>query len=565
MTQPVKITRHFVRIGGREVHYRTAGSGPPFVLFHVSPQSSAFVLPELIDLADRYTLIGLDSPGYGESDPLPLTAPTMADYADAMAETFAALGLKNVPVYGSHTGANIAVELARRSPDTVSALVLDGLSLSTPDVAQDRQAHYAPPFTPTADGAHLAWAWQHTRDQLLFWPWYQPHKANRLHGPMESADYLHDVVWSKMAAADYWLGYRAAFNHDSRDALKQVTVPTYFVTTVADEHTAVERSIPDLPETVHFIDTTEETKLDAVRTILQSNTGDSAFAVPSDLVPLNILTRSYVEVGVDGNGGQRLVRRIESGAGKPVVLLHGARGTSASLLDQAKAINGTCGRPVVVVDIAGNGDSDPLLKSDASLTDYAKDVCAVVAACGVTDFDVYGEGIGALLALEVACLDENAECKLILDRPEIPEPGMREDLLAHAAPPIEARWDGTHFLTAWHMLRDAALFWPWYQHTPNSVRNIEPDIEPVALQARMLAWLKGRTSYGGYMRAAYAADSEALLTESKYQTLIIGTEDDVLESHARLAAQALPASKLVLSEWLRPPTSTMAKFLETER
>ena len=66
----MNITRHFVRAGGREVHYRRAGSGPPFVLFHVSPQSSAFVLPHLLPLADRYTLIGLDTPGYGESDPL---------------------------------------------------------------------------------------------------------------------------------------------------------------------------------------------------------------------------------------------------------------------------------------------------------------------------------------------------------------------------------------------------------------------------------------------------------------------------------------------------------------
>lgn len=554
-----KITRHFIRVGGREVHCRTAGSGPPFVLFHVSPQSSAFVLPELIELADRYTLIGLDSPGYGESDPLPLTAPTMADYADAMAETFAALGLKNVPVYGSHTGANIAVELARRSPSVVSALVLDGLSLSTPEVAHDRQAHYAPRFTPTADGAHLAWAWQHTRDQLLFWPWYQPHQANRLHGSMKNADYLHDVVWSKMAAADYWLGYRAAFNHDSRDALKQVGVPTYFVTTIADEHTAVERSIPDLPETVHFVDTTEETKLDVVRDLLKTNTGDAAFAVPSDLAPLNMLARSYVDV----NGEQRLVRRIEAGAGKPVVMLHGARGTSALLMDQAKALNSACDRPVLAVDIAGNGDSDPLSRTDASLADYAEDVQAVIAACEITKFDVYGEGIGALLALEVARLSKDAGCKLILDRPEIPEPGVREDLLANAAPPIEARWDGTHFLTAWHMLRDAALFWPWYQRTADGVRNIEPDIEPVALQSRVLAWLKGRKTYGGYIRACYAADAETLLKSCPNQTLVLGTMHDVLEGHANRCGQYLSTAQVELSEWSRPATSTMSAFLNS--
>lgn len=557
MTQSPTITRHFVRVGAREVHYRTAGSGPPFVLFHVSPQSSAFVLPELIDLADRYTLIGLDSPGYGESDPLPLTAPTMADYADAMAETFAALGLKCVPVYGSHTGANIAVELARRSPEKISALVLDGLSLSTPEVAQDRQAHYAPPFTPTADGAHLAWAWQHTRDQLLFWPWYQPHKANRLHGPMKSADYLHEVVRSKMAAADYWLGYRAAFNHDSRDALKQLTVPAYFVTTVADEHTAVERSVPNLPDTVHFVDTTEETKLDAIRNALKNNAGDQSFSSPSIPSPPNAVVRSYAAI----DGGQRLVRRIAGGAGKPVVLLHGARGTSAEVMDQAKAINGTCGRPVLALDIAGNGDSDPLPRSKTNLADYAEDVRAVLAACDVNNFDLYGEGVGATLALEVGRQGGDVVGKLVLDRPEFPGDDMRDDLLANAAPPIEARWDGTHFLTAWHILRDAALFWPWYRSTEAGVRNVEPDIEPVALQARLLAWLKGRLTYGDYMRACYAADATALLDRCKNQTLVLGTEGDVLESHAAQIARASSSATLELSSWLRPSTAAMHAFL----
>lgn len=91
----------------------------------------------------------------------------------------------------------------------------------------------------------------------MFWPWYQPHKANRLHAGIKDADYLHDVVLAKMSAADYWLGYRAAFSHDSRDALRELTMETFFVTAGADVHTAVERSLPDLPPNIHFIDTDE--------------------------------------------------------------------------------------------------------------------------------------------------------------------------------------------------------------------------------------------------------------------------------------------------------------------
>ena len=551
------MTRHFIRAGDREVHYRRAGSGPPFVLFHVSPQSSAFVLPHLLPLANRFTLIGLDTPGYGESDPLRTPAPVMADYADAMIETFDALGIECAPVYGTHTGANIAVELARRAPDRVAALVIDGLSLSTPEVAQDRRAHYAPRFTPTADGAHLVWSWQHTRDQLIFWPWYEPHKANRLHADIKDADYLHDVVHAKMHAANYWLGYRAAFGHDSRDALKQLTVDTFFVTADADVHTAVERSIPDLPGNIQFIDCTEGTQLEAIGSVLDQIIGDDSITPAPDPEHRADVYRSYVNVG----DGQRLLRQVGTDTGKPLVMLHGSRRTSALLVETMRAM--AVQRPVLALDIAGNGDSDPLAARDRSLDLYGEDVRAVLDTCDIKEFDLYGESAGATLALEVTRQASGRIGKLILDRPEVPNGKTRDDLTTHIAPPIEAQWDGTHFLTAWHMLRDGALFWPWYKSDADHLRDIEPEIEPSDLQAQLLAWLKGRLTYRDYTRAALNADHHTLLRTMKHPCLVIGTEGDVLESHARKAADALVSSTLVLNNQLRPPVSVMAAFLLT--
>ena len=550
------MTRHFVRIGDREVHYRRAGSGPPFVLFHVSPQSSAFVLPHLMPLANRFTLIGLDTPGYGESDPLRSPAPVMADYADAAIETFDALGLDRMPVYGNHTGANIAVELARRAPDRVAALVIDGLSLSTPEVAQDRRAHYAPRFTPTADGAHLAWAWQHTRDQLIFWPWYEPHKANRLKADMKDADYLHDVVHAKMHAASYWLGYRAAFGHDSRDALKQLSVDTFFVTANADVHTAIERGIPDLPDNIQFIDCTEETQLDVIGDVLDQITGDEAVAPTPDPSHQNNIYRSYVSVG----DGQRLVRRAGPESGKPLVMLHGGGRTSSLLAETMRAM--AVHRPVLAMDIAGNGDSDPLKTPDRTLDLFGEDVRAVLDACEVKDFDLYGERAGVTLALEVTRQASGRVGKLILDRPEWPDSDMRDDLIANIAPAIEARWDGTHFLTAWQILRDNALFWPWYKTDAAHLRDIEPEIEPADLQVLLLAWLKGRLTYGDYMRAAINADHDALTRTMKHPCLVIGTDGDRLEPQARRTSDALVSSTLVLNNQLRPPVSEMVKFLK---
>jgi pimeloyl-ACP methyl ester carboxylesterase len=39
----IEVTRHFVEVDGRRVHYRTCGSGPPLVLLHGSPGDSTVV------------------------------------------------------------------------------------------------------------------------------------------------------------------------------------------------------------------------------------------------------------------------------------------------------------------------------------------------------------------------------------------------------------------------------------------------------------------------------------------------------------------------------------------
>jgi len=557
----MEIKRYFVRVGDRQVHYRRVGNGPPFVVFHVSPQDSSFVIPQLLPLANRYTLIGLDTPGYGESDPLRNSSPTMADYADAVRETLDALGIDRTPVYGSHTGANIAVELARRAPERIAAVILDGLSLSTPEVAKDRIDHYAPLFTPTADGAHLAWAWQHTRDQLIFWPWYESHQANRLTIDMKDPDYLHDVVMSKMYASSYWLGYRAAFGHDSRDALKQLSVPTFFVTPDSDAHMAIERSLSDLPENIYFEDTNEKNQLDAIAKALSKVIWDKKTLSPPAFKASKTPQRDYVSI----DGGQRLVQRIspysDSADDKTLVLLHGGMRTSALLMETAKAVS--IHRPVLAIDIAGNGNSDSI--STHTLEAYAADVRETLAACGVDDFDLYGESIGASLALELANQTQGhgngIVRKLILDRPELPDSETRASLIECCAPPIEARWDGTHFLTAWNILRDTAMFWPWYNTTEGGIRHIEPDIEPIALQTRLLAWLKGRITYGDYIRSAYSVDTMALLPRISQSTLIISQCDDVIESHAIAAKEEMPSAKLISTPFQRPPISAIEAFL----
>lgn len=209
------------------MHYRTAGTGPTLVMLHASPGSSKQLEALIMGFAATHTVIAPDTPGFGDSDPLPAAAPTIADYAAAVGEFLATLRIEQADVYGSHTGASIGSELAIHQPSLVRRLVLDGAGVFDPDEAREYLEHYAHPFTPDLDGAYLMRAFMFCRDQFLFFPWYARNRAKRRDSGLAPAMALHLwVVEVLKAATTYPLGYRAAFAYPARERLPLVTQPT---------------------------------------------------------------------------------------------------------------------------------------------------------------------------------------------------------------------------------------------------------------------------------------------------------------------------------------------------
>src|SRR5262245_14572002 len=106
-------------------------------MLHASRGSSWTLEPLIERLAGERTVIGIDTPGHGESEPLPIERPPIGDYAGALVETFDALGLGHFDLYGAHTGAKIAIEYVTRNPEKVRRLVLDGLAIYTPEEREE--------------------------------------------------------------------------------------------------------------------------------------------------------------------------------------------------------------------------------------------------------------------------------------------------------------------------------------------------------------------------------------------------------------------------------------------
>jgi pimeloyl-ACP methyl ester carboxylesterase len=231
----MKIARRaFADLPHGQGHYRYAGvGGPAVLLLHAGPGSAKQLEPLIADLAPNFRVIAPDMPGNGDSDPLLIAAPAIADYAAALPPLLDMLGLDRVHVYGTHTGASIAAELAIGAPGRVGRIVMDGLGMFTPARRDEFLEHYAHPFTPDIDGAYLMRAFHFLRDQYLFFPWYDRTSQGLRDGaalrpPRELHAWLVELL---KAAETYPRAYRAAFSWPALDRL--ALVPCHATMTAA--------------------------------------------------------------------------------------------------------------------------------------------------------------------------------------------------------------------------------------------------------------------------------------------------------------------------------------------
>ena len=155
----MKITRHYLDVNGRRVHYRKCGSGPTLIMVHQSPRSSAEYEKLMLKWGNYFTCIAPDSPGYGQSDPLPIQSPKINDFGDGLIEFLDALGVKEVGVYGFHSGGAIAMNAHVRNPGRFTALACGGYPIWTDAEMALYASGYLPSFKPTGYGEHLTWVW----------------------------------------------------------------------------------------------------------------------------------------------------------------------------------------------------------------------------------------------------------------------------------------------------------------------------------------------------------------------------------------------------------------------
>lgn len=225
----VAIRRGFADLPAGQVHYREAGRGRgrTLVLIHASPGSSLMLAPLLAAFGASRHAIATDTAGNGDSRVALGEAPAIADFAACHLAALDALGIGAFDLYGTHTGAAIAAEIAIAAPHRVRRLILDGVGLYAPEQQAEMLARHAPPMRPDPHAQYLMWAWHVVRDACLFWPWYRTDAAHRRPTGLPAAEALHEkLVELLKALGTYHLSYRAAIASDKRARLPLIRVPT---------------------------------------------------------------------------------------------------------------------------------------------------------------------------------------------------------------------------------------------------------------------------------------------------------------------------------------------------
>jgi pimeloyl-ACP methyl ester carboxylesterase len=235
-------------------------------------------------------------------------------------------------------------------------------------------------------------------------------------------------------------------------------------------------------------------------------------------------------VAFASNQGVRL-HWEESGAGEPVLLVHGLGYTLDMWHRTVPALQPR--RRVIRFDNRGVGGSD-VPEGAYSVADMADDAVAVLDAAGVERADIAGASLGGAIAQEVALRHPSRVRGLVLfctlcggPRAVAAEPEVRETVTARGSMPPE---EGIRVMN------------PYVYDPGTPERRIDEDL---AIRLRTYPSTQG---YMGQVQAVLQWSSYDRLPSITAPTLVIHGESDRLvpPANGRLIAERIPGARLVM-------------------
>jgi len=217
----------FTQVGNQKVFFRMAGSGTPIVLLHASPGNSRMFIPLMEMLSEHHLVIAPDTPGYGNSQPLQMEQFEISDYATMLHLFLQKIGIQKAAIYGTATGAQIAIRYGLNYPNAVSRLYLDNTAHFTEEQRRTILKQYFPDLSPKLDGSHLKQIWIIVTSMFKYFPWFSKAPQHQLRLPEMPAAFLHQIARDFINAGTYYdKAYKAAFKHEQAAYVQQLKTPT---------------------------------------------------------------------------------------------------------------------------------------------------------------------------------------------------------------------------------------------------------------------------------------------------------------------------------------------------
>lgn len=490
----MKIFRHFVRVGNRRVHYRRAGTGPTLLMVHQSPRSSAEYEPLMKQWAQHFTCIAPDTPGFGQSDPLP-GVPEIADFSQALIELLDALGIDKTAAYGFHSGGIILVNAARRSPDRFTTLAIGGYAIWTAEEQALFGESYLPPFLPSAYGEHLPWLWNRILEQTWFFPWFDVRNETRLLMAHSDPARTDAVVREMLDSGDaYRMGYGAVFRAPRDIPKADATTPPVLIAAYnGDPLQAHIARLGELPPSW---------RAQSVATPADFAAACLAHLRESPALPCPELAQSndsgFIPITRAGFDGLLHWRGKRNAAN---IHLH-APGRAAELFDITDSL---------LIDLPGHGLSDDWQPGHTpKLDDWSAVAAQAIATLSTAGSrTIIGEGLSALLAADVARRVNASGWGAIAAH--IPVVSESQHWAESAIPNLTPDRFGNYLNAAWSAVRAAHFFWPWFDaKAANAIPFTADEVSPDALALEHRSLIRARAGRS-LLNTLLAADRDALV------------------------------------------------------
>ena len=219
--------QQFILVKGIKIHYRKKGLGETIVLLHASPRSGKMLENFGNMLSEHFEVIIPDLPGYGYSESIPQKVESLDDAVPYLKALFEALNLSKPSIYGTATGAQLGIAYALTYPNDIKNLYLDNPAHFSEEEYQQISYNYFVDLTPKQDGSHLKYLWNHVRESMMYFPWYDHSPENQFSTNEPSPTIISEIANEYLAAGiRYDEFYRAAFLHERAEKIQQLSVPT---------------------------------------------------------------------------------------------------------------------------------------------------------------------------------------------------------------------------------------------------------------------------------------------------------------------------------------------------